>query len=55
MAHEPDNEQKREYERSGLYPKEGKPFRVLALLGALLLVILFMAGAAAIIDWLVDY
>lgn len=55
MTDEPDNGQKREYERSGLYPKQGKPFRVIALLGVLLLVILFMAGAAAIVDWLVDY
>lgn len=55
MTDGPDNEQKREYERSGLYPKQGKPFRVLALLGVLLLVILFMAGAAALVDWLIDY
>lgn len=55
MTKPSDNGQKREYERSGLYPKNGKPFRVLALLGVLFLVIVFMAGAAAVIDWLVDY
>ena len=55
MNETPEGESKREYERSGLYPRQGKPFRILALLGALLLVILFMAGAAALIDWLVDY
>ncbi|MEX1196779.1 MAG: hypothetical protein WEB57_02810 [Pseudohongiellaceae bacterium] len=55
MTDRPDTEQKREYEQSGLYPKQGKSFRILGLLGVLLLVILFMAGAAAIVDWLVDY
>lgn len=45
----------REYEQSGLYPKKGKPFRVVALLGVLAVVILLMMGAAALIDLLIDY
>ncbi|MGM0632457.1 MAG: hypothetical protein ACQETO_04700 [Pseudomonadota bacterium] len=55
MSEVPEDKPQREYERSGLYPRQGKSFRVFALLGVLLLVILFMAGAAALIDWLVDY
>lgn len=56
MSNGPDKQRRREYERSGLYPDgQGKPFRIYALLGVLLLVILFMAGAAAVVDWLVDY
>lgn len=50
-----DRDPQREYERSGLYPDEGKPFRIVALLGVIFLVMVFMAGAAALIDWLVDY
>ena len=41
----------REYEKSGLYPADGrKPFRLWALLGFLMLVIAFLAGAAALLD-----
>jgi hypothetical protein len=43
----------REYEQSGLYPKHGKPFRIWALLGGLMLVILALAGVAALINILV--
>ena len=40
----------REYEKSGLYPENGKPFRLWALLGSLLLVIAVLAGATALLD-----
>jgi hypothetical protein len=40
----------REYEKSGLYPANGKPFRLWALLGFLMLVIAVLAGAAALLD-----
>jgi hypothetical protein len=40
----------REYEKSGLYPPNGKPFRVWALLGFLLLVVALLAGASALLD-----
>ena len=40
----------REYEQSGLYPENGKPFRVFALLGWLAGVVVFMAVAATILD-----
>lgn len=42
----------REYEKSGCYPENGKPFRVWALLGGLLLVIVLIAGAAALLNYL---
>jgi hypothetical protein len=44
----------REYEKSGLYPADGsKPFRIWALLGALMLVIAFLAGVAVLLNfWL---
>ena len=45
----------REYERSGLYPKNGKPFRVLALLGVIVAVIVALAGISALIDMLIAY
>lgn len=45
----PDTEQ-REYEKSGLYPENEKPFRILALLGWLGVVVICLAGAAAILD-----
>lgn len=34
----------REYEKSGLYPKNGKPFRLFALLGWLTLSVVIIAG-----------
>jgi hypothetical protein len=40
----------REYEKSGLYPENGKPFRLWGLLGFLLLVIAVLAGVAALLD-----
>lgn len=40
----------REYEKSGCYPEGGKPFRVWALLGGLMLVIALLAGAAALLN-----
>lgn len=44
----------REYEQSGCYPAKGKPFRIWALLGGLMLVIALLAGAAALLNiWLV--
>jgi hypothetical protein len=45
----------REYEKTGLYIKNGKSFRVLALLGVIVAVIISLAGIAAAIDWLIDY
>lgn len=43
----------REYEQSGLYPADGKPFRLWALLGGLMLVIFALAGVAVLINlWL---
>ncbi len=41
----------REYESSGLYPKEGKPFRLVALLLALTGVVIFLAVAAAVLNF----
>jgi hypothetical protein len=41
----------REYEPSGLYPKEGKPFRLVALLLGLSGVVIFLAAAAAILNF----
>jgi hypothetical protein len=40
----------REYEKSGLYPEEGKPFRILALLGWLAAIVVLLAVAAAVLD-----
>lgn len=48
-----EKEPAREYEKSGLYPENGKPFRVFALLGWLAAVVVLMAVAAAILDFLV--
>lgn len=42
----------REYEKSGCYPENGKPFRVWALLGGLMIVIVVIAGAAALLNFL---
>lgn len=46
---------KREYERSGMYPKEGKQFRILALLGWLAVVVVFIAATAALLDYMLIY
>ena len=48
MSKSQDNE--REYELSGLYPENGKAFRVWALLGWLAGIVVFLAGAAAVLD-----
>jgi hypothetical protein len=40
----------REYEKSGLYPKDGKPFRIFALLGWLAAIVVLLAVAAAVLD-----
>lgn len=42
----------REYEKSGLYPKNGKPFRLWALLGGLTLVIAMLAGVSALLNFI---
>lgn len=44
------NAEEREYEKSGLYPENEKPFRILALLGWLGVIVICLAGAAAILD-----
>ncbi|OFE12833.1 hypothetical protein PHACT_06520 [Pseudohongiella acticola] len=45
------NAEEREYEKSGLYPENEKPFRILALLGWLGVVVICLAGAAAVLDF----
>jgi len=40
----------REYEQSGLYPENGKAFRIWALLGWLGVVVAALAGVAALLD-----
>jgi hypothetical protein len=54
MSDETDkNSAEREYEKSGCYPEDGKPFRVWALLGWLTLLIVALAGVAALLNiWL---
>ena len=47
----PADSTQRQYEKSGLYPKEGKPFRLLALLLGLTAVIIFLATAAAVLNF----
>jgi hypothetical protein len=43
----------RQYDRSGLYPKEGKPFRIWALLGWNIAIIVLIAIASALLNiWL---
>ena len=44
------NAVEREYEQSGLYPSSGKSFRIVALLGPLVAVIVFLAVAAYALD-----
>jgi len=41
----------REYESSGLYPEEGKPFRLVALLLGLSGVVILLAVAAAVLNF----
>ncbi len=49
-AEQSASQEEREYEKSGLYPDNGKPFRLYALLGWLFGIVVFMAAAAAILD-----
>lgn len=44
------SKKKREYEKSGLYPENGKAFRVWALLGVLAIAVLVLAGVSALIN-----
>jgi hypothetical protein len=46
-----DKSPEREYEASGLYPEEGKPFRLVALMAGLTGVVVFLAAAAAILNF----
>jgi hypothetical protein len=46
----PDAPAPREYEQSGLYPAQGKPFRLWALLGWLSLLIVVLAGVSALLN-----
>jgi hypothetical protein len=46
----PPPEGERRYEQSGLYPPGEKPFRVLALMGWLAGVIIFIAVSAIVLD-----
>lgn len=41
---------KREYEQSGLYPPGQKPFRIIALVLSLLVVIVLIAAASYLLD-----
>lgn len=48
-------EQEREFEKSGCYPAEGKPFRMWALFGWLTFLIVALAGVSALLNfWLLD-
>jgi hypothetical protein len=50
---EPGADPAREYEKSGLYPANGKPFRLWRLLGFLVLVMAAIAAASALLNvWL---
>jgi len=44
---------RREYEKSGLYPAKGKPFRLWALLGWLTALIVALAAVSALLNFLV--
>jgi hypothetical protein len=51
MSEPQKNQQpEREYEKSGLYPDDGKPFRILALLGWLGGIVVVLIVAAAVLD-----
>lgn len=45
----------REYEKSGMYPENGRPFRLWALVLSLLGVMAFIAGAAMVLDLVLVY
>lgn len=40
----------RQYEESGLYPREGKSFRLIALLACLIGIITFLALSSIVLD-----
>lgn len=42
----------REYEKSGCYPKQGRPFRLWALLGGLTLVVGLLALVSVLLNFL---
>lgn len=46
-----DDKPAREYDKSGFYPENGKPFRIWALLGWNLGVIILIAAAAAVLNF----
>jgi hypothetical protein len=48
-----DTAPRREYEKSGLYPANGKPFRLWALLGWLTALIVVLAAVSALLNFLV--
>lgn len=52
MKKEPVAPPEREYEKSGLYPENGKPFRIWALFGCLTLLIIILAGISALLDYI---
>ena len=52
MTERPEEPQSREYEKSGMYPANGKPFRLWALLGWLSLLIAVLAGVAAALNFI---
>ena len=42
----------REYDKSGFYPENGKPFRIWALLGWNILIIVVIAAASAALNFI---
>jgi hypothetical protein len=50
--HQDKTPEQREYEQSGFYPKEGKPFRIWALLAWLAGTVVVLAAASAILNFL---
>lgn len=46
----PADQSERQYEKSGLYPEDSKPFRIYALLGWLLGIVVFIAASSAVLD-----
>lgn len=46
-----DNKPPREYDKSGFYPEGGKPFRIWALLGWNLAIVVALAIAAAVLNF----
>jgi hypothetical protein len=50
LSEPPAPAEPRKYEESGCYPENGKPYRVWALLGGLMLVIVVLAGVAVLLN-----